>query len=79
MYDPTDVDLVWMANVLEITNEGALMVFPNTGLIYKVSHLNKSLTLQNPSKLADPTCQQLHEMTAVVASFFMYSVKEATQ
>lgn len=78
-YDPTEVDLLWMANIISMTKEGATIIFPSSGLVYKVSHLKRTLTLQNTSKLADPECKKLHEMTTVVAGFFMYETKEATQ
>jgi hypothetical protein len=75
-YDPKDVDLAWMAGVLEMCNEGAVIVFPNTGLIYRVSHVNRMLTLTNPAKLLDPECRELHDRTAIVADFFHYGVEE---
>jgi hypothetical protein len=76
-YDPKDVDLAWMAGVLEMTNEGAVIVYPSTGLIYKLSHSNRTLMLINPAKLDDPECRKLHERTAIVAEFFHYTVGEA--
>lgn len=79
MYEPNDTDLSWMAGLLEMTTEGAIMVYPSSGLIYKISHVNKTLTLQNPARLADRECKRLHETTTVVAAFFMYEMKEATQ
>ena len=79
MYQPTEIDLIWFAQTLEIMNEGGLLVFPSSGLIYKVSHDHKTLTLQNPAKLQETICRELHAMTETVAAFFGYVTKEATQ
>lgn len=78
-YEPTEVDLLWMAGVLEMIHEGGLIVFPSSGLIYKVSHQKRTLTLQNVDRLKDTVCATLHLMTTAVAARFSYEVKEATQ
>jgi hypothetical protein len=76
-YEPRDIDLAWMAGVLEMVNDGAVIVYPSTGLIYKVSHTTRTLILVNPAKLDDRDCRDVHERTIVVAGFFNYTVKEA--
>lgn len=78
-WTPTHDDLLWLAHMLELLREGGLLVYPATGLMYKVSHKNKTLTLQNPGFLKVPENRKLHEMTKIVAGFFYYEVKEATQ
>jgi hypothetical protein len=78
VYEPRYIDLQWMKGVLEITKEGAVIVYPSTGLIFNVSHENRTLTLTNPEKLSDRDCQDVYERTIPVAGFFDYTVEEKT-
>lgn len=46
-YTPEPQDIKWARRVLSLLNEGGILVYPQTKAIYKVSHKDKTLILQN--------------------------------
>lgn len=51
MYKPTSIDIEWAQATMRLLHEGAMLVFPDAQLQYKVSHLQKALVLMTVDQL----------------------------
>lgn len=47
IYKATETDTAWARRTLSLITEGGILAFPSTGLIYRVSHKDKTLRLIN--------------------------------
>lgn len=74
-YTPTVHDIAWAKMVLNLTNEGAVWVFPDAMMAYAISHSDKTLTLSLPA-FADLTPHQcdMHHRTRQTFSACGYTV-----
>lgn len=73
-YEPTNEDLHWAATMMAVLNNGALLVYPNCGLVYRVEHTNKVLTLENPILLLNKKILKIHKKTIATFQHIGYSV-----
>ncbi len=48
MYEPTEVDITWAREMIDLINEGGTLAYPATELIYTLHHHEKLMVLQNP-------------------------------
>ncbi len=74
-YKPTVIDRLWVENLIKITGDGAVWGWPDTGLIYRLSHKDKCLILLNPDRLSDAHARIGHDRTIVVFQTIGYTVK----
>lgn len=74
-YIPSDIDKLWLRNVLQITANGGVLAYPSTGLIYKINHKDKTLTLVNKEILEIEDSAVLHRRTIKVAEAIGYMVE----
>lgn len=75
-YQPTDIDILWAKHMLKHVMDGGIMVFPSTGLVYKIEHKRKCLTLQNPEALLNPDSFITHHRTVQTFKAIGYTVEE---
>lgn len=45
-WTPGKIDLEWADSVLKLTNDGAIWAYPGAEQIWRISHTNKTVTLQ---------------------------------
>lgn len=57
-YLPRPDDIIWAIRMLSLVNDGGLMTFPTTRLVYQVDHAAKTLILLDPFVLYDETDSQ---------------------
>ena len=76
MYEPTDGDIRWARRNLDMISEGGVLVFPATGLIYKIDHHQKAVILQNPERLSDFKSFTMHLQTIATFKIVGYRVTE---
>lgn len=62
-YTPGPDDLVWGIRMLTLINDGGVLAFPATKLLYLVSHTDKTLTLLDPEILEDEFSAIVHRRT----------------
>lgn len=74
MYIPTQEEVDWTLGMLLEVEDGGLLVMPRIGLVYKVDHENKTLTLQNKMLLAVPDALVLHLQTKEVLNVLHYEI-----
>lgn len=74
-YTPTTIDITWANNLIKITANNAVWGWPDTGLLYRISHETKCLILLNPDLLTDPRAENGHDRTIVVFKKVGYDVK----
>lgn len=75
-YQPTDVDIEWAGNMLDMIADGGTLAYPATKMIYLVDKTNKKLILQNVEQLAVFSSFVIHEQTKVVFAEHGYKVEE---
>lgn len=73
-YIPTKVDIDWAKNIVALTGENAVWVWPDTGLIYSFSHSHKTLTLLNQELIVNKFIANAHNMTVEVFAKVGYNV-----
>lgn len=74
-YKPTDMDVAWVKSLVKITANNAVWGWPDTGLIYRFDHQNKTLTLLNPELMTDEHANEGHQRTIQVFKVIDYTVK----
>ncbi len=79
MYIPTEEDVSWAHQMVSLILENGILAYPSTGLIYRVSHYRKKLTLVNPAQLGDPASLVVHLRTRVVFEVIGYKVFDSTE
>lgn len=78
MYRPTSEDLVWAETVLGNIKDGGILGYPKWGLVYRVNHSGKLVTLLNPQVLSDADVNETHKRTVAVFGAVGYSVAQLT-
>jgi len=77
LYTPTQVDIDWAKSMMALVAQDGILAFPSAQLIYDVDHEHKTLTLQNPERLATHFDSFVtHNQTVVVFKIIGYEVKE---
>lgn len=74
MYIPENGDITWAIQMMALVMESGVLGFPSSGLIYRVSHFRKKLTLLNPDQLINPASLVTHLRTVVVFKEIGYAV-----
>lgn len=52
-YLPRPDDIIWAVRMLSMVQDGGLLTFPTTRLVYQVDHAVKTITLLDPFLLYD--------------------------
>lgn len=75
-YTPRDVDIAWARRMMRLIRDGGILSYPSTGLVYRVDHAAKTLTLLNPDMLMHFESFVVHEQTKTVFDLIGYEVGE---
>jgi hypothetical protein len=75
-YKPTEVDLEWARNMLDLVKDGGLLIYPATMVQYRLDHKNKKMTLENPEQLDEFPSFVIHQQTIEVFKVLGYAVGE---
>lgn len=68
-YQPRTIDLEFARELVRITKNGGHWGAPTSGLVYRIDHDQKTLTLRNPERLVNEYAAEEH--AANVATFCM--------
>lgn len=74
-FRPSEEDLNWGKWVLAKVKDGGTIVMPATGLVYSVSHTDKTLNLINGEVLYELDPFVVHSRSIVVFAKLGYSVR----
>lgn len=76
MYKPTENDIAWAKSVVNVIRQGGILAMPHTGLIYRLDHDLKTLTLINTQQLLEFEAFEVHMRTIATFKKIGYEVKE---
>lgn len=74
-YHPTAIDLAWAKAMIGMVKEGGLLIYPSTGLVYKLFHKKKEMVLRNPEMLLIFESFVIHFQTIDVFKALGWKVK----
>jgi hypothetical protein len=69
-YQPTETELAWARCVSEPLADGGILVYPSSGLMYRLDRAARTWTLLNPR----PAFEGLHHWTRAVFGSLGYRV-----
>lgn len=75
-YEPSQQDIEWASRVLAAISNGGILVYPSTGLVYKVDHDRQVITLTNTDRLNYFESFVVHEQTKEVLAVIGWGVED---
>lgn len=74
-YEPKPIDIAFANALVDSIVDGGIVVFPGSGLVFRVYHQLKKLVLVEPAILSNPGSAELFEMSKVVFELIGYTVE----
>ena len=76
-YIPDFSDVIWVQRAIEALEDGGIIAYPKSALIYRVDKTRKVWTLLNPAMLrVDRVSRELHARTKNVLAQINWTVEE---
>lgn len=75
-YNPTEDDKGWAQSAVNTLNSGGILAMPQAGLLYRIDHKRKTLTLENFEQLNYFDAFVMHLQTIASFAQIGYTVNE---
>jgi len=74
-WKPRLVDIAWLGSVIQLIDDGGIIIYPATMLILKVDKKHRKLTLMNPDVLGiDHYSMEVYRRARIIATHLEYEV-----